>query len=274
MARRRTRGRRRTGGGGLGQAAWLLALVLILGGAAAGAWALRGVLAGRGEADAATLCPPGDPPALLAVLLDLTDPLSPAQESRLRAILAGEVERAPEGAMVSLGVVSEDPDAWGAAFARCKPPSGEGSSGLTENPALLAERFAEGFEAPLDAALAQAMAGGAQDSSPIIEALQALLAATPGAEGHSDRLTLVIVSDLLQHSDTLSLYRGEEWEAFETSGAAQRLARNLDGTEVHLIRLPRPEAGAALALADPFWARYLDRQGAAAPLREVVLGDL
>ena len=275
MARRRPRGRRKVQGGGGARAAWIVALALVLGGAGVAAYAVVAYLGGRPNFDDATLCPQDGPPAALAVLLDLTDPLGPAQAARLRTLIDAEVARAPVHAMVSLGVVSADEADWGARFARCKPATGDDASLIYENPALIAERFEAEFQAPLSATIDAMMAGQAQDRSPIMESLQALLAQTPLPGEAGDALTIVVVSDLLQHSDLLSFYRGEGWEAFEASGGTERLARNLGGAGIVLVRVPRPEAGAdARALVEPFWSRYLDRQGAAAPLREIVLGDL
>ena len=92
-----------------------------------------------------------------------------------------------------------------------------------------------------------------------MEGLQALLAGTAPAEGPR---RIVIVSDLLQHSDALSFYRGEDWESFRASADFGRLARNLDGAEVTILRVPRPGAKVDGAAVDDFWVRYLDVQGA------------
>ena len=45
-----------------------------------------------------------------------------------------------------------------------------------------------------------------------MEALQAPIAGTLGFSGASGSRRLVIASDLLQHSEVLSFYRGEDWD--------------------------------------------------------------
>lgn len=250
-----------------------LAAVLLAGGAAA--WFVADVLTSREEVDEASLCPAAGPPSALAILLDLTDPLAPAQASRLQAILDREVAAAPTGEMISVGVVSEDPGRWGALFALCKPESGETANMLYENPRLIAERFEDAFRGPFEDLVDATMRAGEQDRSPIVESFQALLSETPHALGEGRPLRIVVVSDLLQHSDLLSFYRGDGWDAFEASGGADRLSRNLDGAQVTILRIPRTDApGEALAQVDPFWARYFDRQGASAPIDVAILGDL
>lgn len=262
--------RRRAGSSGL---PWALALAALLLLAGAAGWFVVDRLSSRATYDEATLCPlPGPPPAALLILLDLTDPLRPAQAARLLTLLGQEVEEAPTHAMIAVGTVA--PGAAGPLFALCKPETGRDASSLYQNPRLIADRFRDSFQAPLDALLADSVRAEPQDSSPILESLQALLSRTPFALD-GEPLRLVLVSDLLQHSDLLSLYRGEGWDHFAASGGAERLSRNLGGAEVVLLRIPRPEAPArAREAADPFWARYLDAQGATPPFEVQTLGDL
>jgi transposase len=43
--------------------------------------------------------------------------------------------------MVSIGVVSETPNKWGAQFEKCKPASGDDVNALYENPKIIANRY-------------------------------------------------------------------------------------------------------------------------------------
>ena len=133
----------------------------------------------------------------------------------------------------------------------------------TRNPTQLDRRFAAGFLAPFEAELAGMMDTREASQSPIMEGLQALLAGT-GAAGVKVKgpRRIVIVSDLLQHSEALSFYRGEDWESFRASPDFARLAKNLDAAEVTILRVPRPGAKVDGAAVDDFWVRYLDAQGA------------
>jgi hypothetical protein len=107
--------------------------------------------------------------------------------------------------------------------------------------------------------------------SPIMEGLQALLAG--GGAAVKGRRRIVIVSDLVQNSEALSFYRGEDWASFEASPGFARLARNLDGAEVTIIRIPRADARVDAGAVDDFWVRYLEAQGAGRVEVEP-LGDL
>lgn len=250
---------------------WVVVLgfcILGMGGLAAFAFMQHSA---KGKIDETTLCHEDGAGTRLAILLDLTDPLSQTQANQLDSMLDIIVDDAPIGAAVGVGVVSADPGRWGAQFFRCKPASGADANELYENPLLIGERFATEFEQPLNDTIVAMMGAGSENASPIMESMQALLSEMPPAK----QTHVVIVSDLLQHSDTLSFYRGEGWEAFEAKGGPDRLARSLSGADLTLIRVPRPGVGAAVgAAADPFWARYFDLQGVKVPFDVVPLGDL
>ncbi|GIT90452.1 hypothetical protein JANAI62_00660 [Jannaschia pagri] len=266
MARRR-RNRRR--GGGLG--ATLLGAALIV--AALAAFGVIGWLvfteSNKPGIDAASLCPEDGPRGHLAILLDTTDPVSATQLQLARNRVGALIEAAPDFTRISFATVRAD--AGGAVRSLCKPP--RDASALTANPRLVAERYETAFLRPVTETLDSLLAVPQADSSPIIETLQRFLAAIPGftEAGADTRREVILVTDLVQHSEVFSFYRGGDWTSFRASGAVDRLARNLSGAEVRILRLPRPAA--PQAAVDDFWVRYLDAQGAAR-VSPSVLGDL
>jgi hypothetical protein len=224
--------------------------------------------------DEATLCPLDGATGALAILLDMTDPLGATQSINLQAELSEFVMESPSGTLVGLGRVSDQPGDLGAAFVACRPLTGAEGGDVTRNSKMLEERFQDRFMKPFRAEVSSLLDAKEASSSPIMEALQALLGgmrATPTQEGSPRRV--VIVSDLLQHSDAMSFYRGDDWQSFAASPAFSRLAHTLEGTGVTLIRVPRPQARADAAAVDDFWVRYLEAQGAGSVDVEM-LGDL
>jgi len=208
------------------------------------------------------------------ILLDLTDPLTGTQSARLDTIIQDEVHRSSTDTMISFGVVSEDPDNWGARFAKCKPATGEDANSLYENPRLIQERYDREFMKPMLGELANAVSGEAENRSPIMEGLQSLISETPDFTRAKGERKILIVSDMLQHSDILSFYRGQGWDYFSESGGAQRLAGNLNAVSVEILLIPR--SGSNLpnrTEVDDFWSRYFDRQGSRVPIVRS-LGDI
>lgn len=164
--RHRPSGRSARGSKGSSNLIWgaLLALMFV-GVFGGGMWVMR-FLADRPTYDQATLCPSPGPTAAMIVLLDLTDPLSNVQASRLSALLDNMIDKAPAGTMISLGVVSEYNENWGARFSLCKPESGEAASTLYQNPTLIAQSFQQNFQNPLEASIFVMMQAKAAYSAP------------------------------------------------------------------------------------------------------------
>jgi hypothetical protein len=229
----------------------------------------------RGDAiDEATLCPVGGATGSLAILLDMTDPLGATQSIVLQSKLNDLVLDSPRGTLVGLGRVSDQPGDLGAAFVACRPMTGAEGGDVTRNSRMLEERFQERFLTPFRKDVSSLLDAKEASSSPIMEALQALLGgmrAVPSKDGGPHRV--VIVSDLLQHSDAMSFYRGEDWNSFRASPSYSRLAHTLAGADVSLIRVPRPGARVDAAAVDDFWVRYLEAQEAERVDVET-LGDL
>lgn len=224
--------------------------------------------------DPGTLCPTGGPRAMVAILVDVTDPLAPAQAMKLREYVRREVDDADTGTEFSLGMVSDDASRLGAQVALCKPHSGADVSQLNQNVRLVESRYEDRFLKPLNALFETMITASNAKHSPIMEALQALIGDTPGFVTFDGPKRVILVSDLLQHSDAMSFYRGEDWQRFIASPAAQRLSQSLGGAEIELYLIPRPAGFKGdPAVVEDFWLRYFDHQGAGLPVVHR-LGDL
>lgn len=273
-SRRRRHSRGRGHGGGLKTAGIVILAVLLSAGMGAGAW-WHSRQQRAAAIDQTRLCPTATGPVgMTAILLDLTDALSPAQKSQLLGYLEQEIDDAPQGTQFTLGVVSADPDQWGATPPLCKPQDVSTASALTQNPGLIAKRYRDRFLQPLQDNIARMTAASGAKQSPIMESLQALIADTPGFVTYDGPRRVLLVSDLLQHSDALSFYRGNDWQSFVKSPAYQRLGATLGDAEIRIFQVPRPLEGVDdPAVLEDFWARYFDVQGAHLPVLKR-LGDL
>lgn len=272
--RSRRGGRGGRGGKGGGNLPYILGAVVALGLLGAGGWWMNRTAAEM-SVDPETLCPTsGGPTAETAILFDLTDPLAPAQSSQLLQYLEREFAEARIGTQFTMGVVSETPAEWGATAPLCKPRSGADVNALTQNVTMVKRQYDERFLAPLEANLRQMISASGANSSPIMESLQALIADTPGFLTFGGPRKVIVVSDLLQHSEAMSFYRGNDWQSFSASPDFQRMGRTLDGAEVVIFAVPRVvDRIRDPAAVEDFWIRYFDRQGARMPVVRN-LGDL
>lgn len=225
--------------------------------------------------DQKTLCPKETGPTAMAIILfDLTDPLSFTQRNQLSQYIDAEIQSAAIGTLWSLGVVSDKPELWGARDPICKPRSGKDVSSLTQNVRMVEERYEAKFLNPVKEEMAKMMAASSAKQSPIMEALQALLSDTPHFLSFQGQKKIIIVSDLLQNSEAMSFYRGDDWLKFRSSPNFELLSQSLWGSDVQLFTIPRGLDGPSdPAVVEDFWFRYFDHQGAKS-LDARKLGDL
>lgn len=269
MARSKRRRRRETGVG-LQVLALVGILIVIAGTGGIFAWSF---LAGQADlVDEATFCPKDGPPAHLAILVDTTDPVSLTQLEVARQQIEQKIADAVVGTRISFSTVSPDLGLRNQAFfSMCKPQAGDDASILTQNPQMVEEQFQAGFAGPVSQAMNTLLKVPEAPNSPIMESAQEFAARIPGFSVSNVPRELVLLSDLVQHSDSFSFYRGGTWDSFEAAGGTSRFGASFRGVTVSILRIPRlPER---TAIVDDFWVRYFSAQGFES-VRYIPLGNL
>lgn len=142
----------------------------------------------------------------------------------------------------------------------CRPPSS--GNEVYENKRKLERTFRDRFVSPLYQAIDQSLGVALGERSPILEMLQYLSRTQDIKESVGKKFSkrLVLVSDLLQHSETLSHYKGDTYEDFLRS----ELKANMSGWTVRVLYLQRYGRDQRLQskLLDNFWLRYFHETGA------------
>ena len=206
------------------------------------------------------LCPADGPRAHLAILIDTTDPLTLTHLQRTRQILDSKIEAAHVGTRVSFSTVNPDSDVRQSAFfSICKPPSEKDASHLTANPRMIQEKYEAAFRTPVDDTLKRLLTIPEAQSSPIMEGLQEFASRIPEFTTTERRRELVIMSDLMQHSNSFSFYRGGTWNSFSDANGPERFGLAFNDVDISILRIPR--AVEITETVDDFWARYLMAQG-------------
>lgn len=214
----------------------------------------------RVGADPYRLCIDEKPGEYLAILVDTTDPLSPTQLRMSRQIIEGKIASAVVGTHISFFLVTPNAELRDQSFfSVCKPAAGEDANRLYENPQLVEENYKIEFVQPIGKALDGLLHVTMADSSPIIESINSLASRIPGFIKSKKPRELLILSDLVQHSDSLSFFRGDSWITFEGSGGADSIGGVFDGAVVSLVRVPRKVD--SIEIVDDFWVKYFDRSG-------------
>lgn len=218
--------------------------------------------------DPETLCPEAGPSRVTAILVDTTDRVGPTSRAdvlgRLDDLVASSQADEMMVAYETSSVAGE-----GALFPPrltvCNPGDPDAANPLISNPGLIRRRLEEGFRRPLDGLFRELVGREQADASPLLENVQAISVTLFARRAYAETpKRLIVVSDLMQHSEHLSLYRARlDYDAFDRSVGADALRTNLQDVGIEVLFVQRREHerfGDARTLIE-FWERWFEGQG-------------
>jgi hypothetical protein len=181
------------------------------------------------EINKKTLCPETGPSSTTVVLIDVSDPLPPVAQEDVKSEIAQEMEHLPKFGLLELRLLDPDVNGGHVLFSRCNPGDGRELSEIIANPEQEKRKFEEGFETPLTDLLGSAVRSDPAQSSPIMEAIQWIAVKEFAPSGQDkEKPRLIVVSDMIQHSDNYSLYKGDAtFERFRRSPSYDVLRTDL-----------------------------------------------
>ena len=211
--------------------------------------------------DRTTMCRSDLAPMLTAVIIDTSDNPDAVQREQAIARLMELARRSSEGArfevyrMGTLGDELARP-----VFSICNP--GQAGSALITNAEGDRVRFDEQFLGALEEEILRASEGEA-DNSPIIENIRSVSASAFARLGPETRRSLVVISDMIQHSEMLSQYGAyPSYEAFRDSGRGVSSFASLDRVDVEIIYLLRARDRAIQGRGHlAWWEEYFRANG-------------
>lgn len=191
------------------------------------------------------LCPETGSPEYIAILFDKTDDYNEIQQRYLRNYFQEFKRTLKTGAHVALYMIRDSRIAnLDPMVILCNPESGIKASALYQNPMLLQRRWEKDFSEPLDDAIERLVTlTGDENSSPIFEMIQAMaLTAFPGNTSNNPR-RIIIISDMLQHTDKWSHYRGGlDFSKLKINPYFQKISTDLHGAEIEILYVRRDGA--------------------------------
>jgi hypothetical protein len=248
----------------------LFVVVLAMG---SGVWFLIGGPSPYDGVDTKTFCRIDGHRSITVALVDATDPFTPEQGERLINELKRIRDNIPRFSEISIYAIdASKPDGIGSPlFQGCNPGKSKDADHVRENARIVANKFNSSFEAPFKRALVEILASKTQERSPIIESIEAAtvsrfgeLPANADVEKH-----LIIVSDMLQHTDTLSFYSKSvpTFPAFTATDAYRLHRPALGQVEVSVWEINRPAKNLTAAPVKrsevaTFWSKYFVSEGA------------
>jgi hypothetical protein len=217
------------------------------------------------ELDERTGCPKGGPTAVTAVLVDLTDKVKPVTASEIRQRLADIISRVPKYGRIDIYSIESENDKLPAQIISvCSPGSAKDADPLYSSPELIAKWWRERYYEPLETVINKILSQTEGNTSPIMENIGSVSVLSFTADNSkSIQKRLIIVSDMLQHSDAFSLYRhGPDYEAYVASPKARGITADLREVQVDLFLIQRVVQGKALNDGPyiEFWLNWLSHQ--------------
>jgi hypothetical protein len=166
----------------------------------------------RRDTDRKTGCPTDHYDSITAVLVDLTDPISPTQAAALRNALLKIRDDVPKFGLLEIyPLASTATNTIAPLFSGCSPGSGRDvDNRLYGNPELADRIWRIQFANKIDQVAGEMLKLPRAENSPIFEAIQSVTVTafgTPMAE-KSDFKRLVIISDMIHYTSQLSMYQG------------------------------------------------------------------
>jgi len=216
--------------------------------------------------DEDTLCLVGEPPSsVLSVIIDGTDTIPELIAKKAISQINKAIGAASPNTLVSLYTISDrGADSMSPVVSLCKPRDGSDADALTECPGCMENRFKARFAQPMTEILQSLVSAEPANSSPILEALKGTVVDSFIEVDSSTEKQLLIVSDLLQHSDFYSFYRGvPDFQDFERALVSQGVgSMDMLKAEVHFLVVPRPRSADSFDQVAQFWRQFLISQNA------------
>lgn len=256
--------------------------LLVVGGAA---WLYQAQRSTQVELNPSSLCPKEAgwrPPAVYVVLLDQTDPIQELQRksvanqvlTQMQADLEGPEAEAMKHARVEIWTFSDGTAdnyrvgdiqlSLSNVLSICNPGAPAKWDHLYKNADIVKKQHAR-FYASVRDIVESSLRFPEAKQSPVIEALYGVGAQVFSSPAMADsRKRLLVVSDLLQNTRTLSFFAGKpNYEAWRRMSASRQAMPNLQGVAVTAFVIPGVRSDLQGEDFARFWVALLTAAGAA-----------
>jgi len=200
-------------------------------------------------------------PAHTILLIDQSDPFSTNDLAWVDALLDEEARNLPRYGRLTVVLPEGDgPMQARTLFSQCSPGSIQDANPILQNPRMVDDTWRESFFQPLAGKVSDTLQTKSLPRSPLFEALYTIGDRVDFQSRYENR-RLVIVSDLMQHSEDFSFYKsGADTAAFKESKLAT-LTPDFTGVEIVARIVPRENYDLPLLDLKAFWRGYFEETG-------------
>ena len=201
-------------------------------------------------------------PAHTIILVDQSDPFNPNDLDWVYEFVDAEARSLPKyGRLTVMTPNAESPYDPKVVYVACSPGSAADANPLFQNPKMIEQTWQNDFYEPLIAKVEETLLDKRQPSSPLSEAIYSIADRADFQEGEGHR-RIVLVSDLMQHSDGFSFYKtGADYDAYLDSKLAETKPQ-MEGVEVVARVVPRQIYDLPISDVKSFWRAYFAEAGA------------
>ncbi len=201
-------------------------------------------------------------PAHTIMLIDQSDPFNENDLGWVYEFIDAEARSLPRyGRLTVMVPNSATPYDPSTVYVHCSPGSIEDANPILQNPRMIDDTWRDTFYTPLKSTVEDVLRDTRQPSSPLFEALYSVADRADFQPNRKNR-RVVLVSDLMQHSDGFSFYRkGADLAAYQETEIASRPA-DFAGAEVVARIVPRQDYDLPLEDVKAFWKTYFETSGA------------
>ena len=203
-------------------------------------------------------------PAHTIILIDKTDAINTSQQHFILDYINREKNKLKDHQKLSLFTLTKDAQmSTVPIFSKCNPGTGEDANELYQNPKMIRLKFDKLFSEPLLAVLGDVFSDNTDTQSPIFETIREFSYRDDFSSDVPQR-TLIIISDMMQHTANYSHYRGRiNYNDFSKTAYADEVTANLDSMNIKIVYLLRDHLnniqGSRHLL---FWDKYFQAMGA------------
>ncbi len=211
-------------------------------------------------------CRMGIMPEVTVVLVDHTDHISAIQKASLETRLYDIADNLEKNGAIKIYSVEEVRNqVLEPGFELCSPGSKKDISKWKDNERLARKKYEEKFSNILHSKLSTILNSKTARQSPIMKAAQSVVVTSFQGQGNAARTKkLILVSDLLEHTQDFSIYKGiPDFDDFEKGAYWPSVKSDMKDINVEIFYLHRNgEEQLQIPKLKIFWQMYFLEQGA------------
>lgn len=196
------------------------------------------------QIDAETNCPKTGPATYTAIVIDTTDSINAIQKIAIENEFSQIKAQVPKFGALAIYAAGFEGEVSKPVFAQCNPGDVSQMDKLREGRILVKKRWTKDFQQPLDRVLQKMLSRTPADNTPLLEAIQSVSVQSFGQlRGFGkDEVPkkLIIISDMLQNSVNLNLYKQiPPIQQFLKSEAYKKIRSDLRDVDVSIFFIRR-----------------------------------